>query len=218
MTASIRPAITLGTDDGDKTATDNLTQPFDRHAIIMKVESRERESRAESRIIGLRSPFSPSSTPHSASARRGLTLIELLVVIIILTTLVAAAIPIMAPTNDDRRLREATRGLNTFISAAQMRADPVAAAGGRRLKRLAQDTNRRRMHEHEDNAVCIELFYVEQPAAVPRLRSHLGGDGRSASGSDSRRPGARAIRVSRTTILRTTTCRSAGTPICFRPA
>ena len=54
--------------------------------------------------------------------RRGITLIELLVVIIILTTLVAAAIPILSPSNDDRRLREASRGVNAFITGAQMKA------------------------------------------------------------------------------------------------
>ncbi len=45
---------------------------------------------------------------------RGMTLIELLVVIVILTTVVAAAIPIMAPSNVDRQLREASRTANTF--------------------------------------------------------------------------------------------------------
>ena len=65
-----------------------------------------------------------------------MTLIELLVVIIILTTIVAAAIPIMSPANDDRRLREATRGLNTFITGAQARAIALSRPFGIALKRL----------------------------------------------------------------------------------
>ena len=65
-----------------------------------------------------------------------MTLIELLVVIVILTTLVAAAIPLMSPTNDDRRLREAARGLNTYITGAQARAIALNRPYGIALKRL----------------------------------------------------------------------------------
>jgi type II secretory pathway pseudopilin PulG len=87
-----------------------------------------------------------------------------LIVIIILTTLVSAAIPILAPTNDDRRLREASRGANSFISAAQMKAVQLQRPFGVALKRLSQDTNTGTDPIHEDNAVCVELYYVEQPA------------------------------------------------------
>jgi type II secretory pathway pseudopilin PulG len=89
-----------------------------------------------------------------------MTLIELLVVIIILTTIVAAAIPLMSPNNDDRRLREAARGLNTFITGAQARAIALNRPYGIALKRLSKDTKRQ-----EDNGVCLEVFYVEQPPA-----------------------------------------------------
>jgi prepilin-type N-terminal cleavage/methylation domain-containing protein len=96
---------------------------------------------------------------------RGLTLIELLIVIIILTTLVSAAIPIMAPTNDDRRLREASRGVNSFISAAQMKAVQLQRPFGVALKRLSSDTGRSDpTNLDNDNAVSVELYYVEQPA------------------------------------------------------
>src|SRR4051794_2704419 len=73
--------------------------------------------------------------------RAAMTLIELLVVIVILTTIVAAAIPLMSPNNDDRRLREAARGLNTYITGAQTRAIATNRPYGVALKRLAQDTN-----------------------------------------------------------------------------
>jgi hypothetical protein len=92
-----------------------------------------------------------------------------LVVIIILTTVVAAAIPILSPANDARRIREAGRGLNTFITGAQSRAVSLNRPFGIALKRLSQDTNtdpNKRTNAsadiHEDNGVCLEVFYVEQ--------------------------------------------------------
>jgi prepilin-type N-terminal cleavage/methylation domain-containing protein len=96
--------------------------------------------------------------------QRGLTLVELLAVIIILTTIVAAAIPILAPTSEDRRLREATRALNTFITGAQARAISLNRPYGIALKRLAQDTDNDNdpNDPHDDNGVCLEVFYVEQ--------------------------------------------------------
>jgi prepilin-type N-terminal cleavage/methylation domain-containing protein len=101
--------------------------------------------------------------------RSGLTLIELLVVIIILTTLVAAAIPILAPAGSDRETREATRGLNTFITGAQTRATALRRPFGIALKRLSQDTNTNANKNivpaqdiHDDNGVCLEVYYVEQ--------------------------------------------------------
>lgn len=107
-------------------------------------------------------PLPPSSLPPRPF--RGMTLIELLVVIVILTTVVAAAIPIVSPTNDGRRLREATRGLNTYIFGAQTRAIALNRPYGIAIKRLSQDTNPDLVNkpEHEDNAVAVEVFYVEQ--------------------------------------------------------
>jgi hypothetical protein len=78
-------------------------------------------------------------------------------VIIILTTIVAAAIPIMTPADEDRRLREASRILNTFITSAQSRAIATNRLYGIGLKRLSQDTGR-----PEDRGVCLQVYYVEQ--------------------------------------------------------
>src|SRR4051812_7771162 len=93
------------------------------------------------------------------TSRRGMTLIELLIVIVILTTIVGAAIPLISPSNDDRRLREAARTLNTYITGAQTRAIATKRPYGVAFKRLSQDTKRA-----EDNGVCLEAFYVEQQA------------------------------------------------------
>ena len=54
--------------------------------------------------------------------RSAMTLIELLVVIVILTTLVGGVIPVISPNNDTRKIREATRGLQTYIMMAQAEA------------------------------------------------------------------------------------------------
>jgi prepilin-type N-terminal cleavage/methylation domain-containing protein len=90
---------------------------------------------------------------------RGLTLIELLVAIVIITTLVAAVIPAMTPTTSERRIREAARGLNTFIATQQARALTGRRQLGIGLKKLSFDTKR-----EADRGVCLEVYAVEQPA------------------------------------------------------
>src|SRR4051794_34720672 len=110
-----------------------------------------------------------SLAPSPQSRRSAMTLVELLVVIIIMTVIVAAAIPLMSPSNDDRRLREAARGLNTYITGAQARAISLNRPVGVALKRLSQDTNTDSQKDikptkdvHPDNSICLEVFYVEQ--------------------------------------------------------
>lgn len=99
------------------------------------------------------------------SLRLGMTLIELLVVIVIITTLVAAAIPLMSPTNDDRRIREASRGLNTYITGAQARAVSSHRPFGIGLKRVSAQTGKSTPGDPlNDNGACVEVYYVEQPA------------------------------------------------------
>lgn len=119
--------------------------------------------RSEQFVKKLKSEYSVMTETFSLNVvrnhRRALTLVELLVVIIILTTLVSAAIPLLAPTNDDRRLREASRGVNAFITGAQMKAIQLQRPVGVALKRLSQDTG-----SNDDNALSVELYYVEQPA------------------------------------------------------
>ncbi|QEG34490.1 hypothetical protein Pr1d_17700 [Bythopirellula goksoeyrii] len=51
-----------------------------------------------------------------------MTLIELMVVVVILTTLVAGVLPLVSPNNDARKIREASRGLKTFLMMAQAEA------------------------------------------------------------------------------------------------
>ena len=115
-----------------------------------KVESLESRVEGQNRGFALRSYSDPRPStldPRPARLRRAMTLIELLAVIVIITTIVAAAIPLISPTNDDRRLREAARGLNTYIIGAQSRAIALRRPVGVALKRL-QDAM------PQDNARC----------------------------------------------------------------
>lgn len=113
--------------------------------------------RREVRIA--RVPHSGWVSGRGRNPHCGLTLIELLIVMTILVLLVGAAIPVMSPSNDGRRIREATRGLNAYLAGAQARAVKSGRPFGVTLKKLSQDTG-----DADDNGVCLELFYVEQPA------------------------------------------------------
>ena len=97
-------------------------------------------------------------TDRWVGSTAGITLIELLIVIVILTTLVAAAIPILSPSSNDRRIREASRAINTYITAAQTKAMELRRPVGVALKKLSADTG-----SANDNGVCLELYQVEQP-------------------------------------------------------
>ena len=84
--------------------------------------------------------------------RAALTLIELLVVIVILTTLVAGVIPILSPNNDARKIREASRGLQTYITAAQAEAARTGRAHGIALRESAPGSG-----------VALEVFHLGVP-------------------------------------------------------
>lgn len=93
--------------------------------------------------------------------RRGMTLIELLVVIGIIATLAAVTIPIMVPAVESRRMREAARGVSTFISAARARAVELNRPVGIHFQPL----------ENEAGA-SMTMFYVEQPAPFAGLEAN----------------------------------------------
>jgi prepilin-type N-terminal cleavage/methylation domain-containing protein len=117
------------------------------------------------RRVALRALSTAQRSTFNSRPRRGMTLIELLVVIIIITTLVAAVIPLLSPANDDRRLREATRGLNTYITGAQARAASSHRPFGIAIKRLSGQTGKNSSTDPlNDNGVSVEVQYVEQPA------------------------------------------------------
>lgn len=82
----------------------------------------------------------------------GMTLVELLVVITILTTLVAGVIPILSPNNDVRKLGEASRAVQSFISSAQSEAARVARPHGIGIRESAPGSG-----------AALELFHLETP-------------------------------------------------------
>ncbi len=89
----------------------------------------------------------------------GMTLIELLVVIVILTTLVATIVPVLSPNNDTRKIREATRGLHSYITLAQAKAARSGRPAGVFFKKLSLDTR-----NSLDRGVCVEVFQLAEPA------------------------------------------------------
>jgi prepilin-type N-terminal cleavage/methylation domain-containing protein len=60
--------------------------------------------------------------PAKRALRRGMTLVELLAVVAIMVILMSLAIQVMRPGLKDRKLREASRQINTFFALAKARA------------------------------------------------------------------------------------------------
>lgn len=83
--------------------------------------------------------------------RRAVTLLELLIVLSIIIMVTAAAIPIMAPAIQNRRLREASRLVSTFISGARARAIETGHPVGVMFER------------QDGQPYSMRLSYVEVP-------------------------------------------------------
>jgi prepilin-type N-terminal cleavage/methylation domain-containing protein len=87
-----------------------------------------------------------------APARRGMTLIELVMVVSLLVLLAAIAIPSVQMAVEGRRVREAARAVNVYLGSARNRAMTTGRPVGVVLKRF----------ENEGN-VCFTLDQVETP-------------------------------------------------------
>lgn len=104
--------------------------------------------------------------------RSGLTLVELLVVIIILTTLVAAALPIMAPNTETRRLREAARTLQTVVTTAQTKATELGRPYGIWLEKQSAAVQTQSAvagtsppdPDPRDMGAVLTVYFCEEPA------------------------------------------------------
>ena len=93
----------------------------------------------------------PIRNPKS-EIRNALTLIELMVVIVILMTLVGGVIPVLSPNNEARKIRDATRGLQTYVMQAQARA----ARTGRPTGIAFRET-------FAGSGVALDVFQIEIP-------------------------------------------------------
>lgn len=83
--------------------------------------------------------------------RRGVTLIELMVVLTIMLMVTAAAIPIMIPAMQNRRMREASRLVSSYISGARARAIETGRPVGVMFERF------------NGQPFSMNLSYVEVP-------------------------------------------------------
>jgi len=96
----------------------------------------------------------------SFQSRRGVTLVELLVVVFVLVAITAAALQVYTPSAEERRVREAARGVNTFFSVARARAISSGRPVGVQIRRLPDpapgDPNR-------FSLAGVNLVYVEMP-------------------------------------------------------
>ena len=84
--------------------------------------------------------------------RSGLTLVELLVVVGIVILITAVALPIIKPALKDRKIREASRQLNSFISLARAAAQEKGHEAGIYLERSAINPN-----------ACFDVYMAESP-------------------------------------------------------
>ena len=83
---------------------------------------------------------------------RGVTLLELLIVMTIMLMVTAAAIPVVMPALQNRRMREASRLTSSFISGARARAIETGRPFGVMLERF------------NGLPMAMQLSYVEVPA------------------------------------------------------
>jgi prepilin-type N-terminal cleavage/methylation domain-containing protein len=94
----------------------------------------------------------PSSlAPNRLPRRAGVTLLELLIVMTIMLMVTAAAIPVMMPAMQNRRMREASRLTSSFISGARARAIETGRPAGVMLERF------------NGLPMAMQLSYVEVP-------------------------------------------------------
>jgi prepilin-type N-terminal cleavage/methylation domain-containing protein len=91
------------------------------------------------------------------SARvRGMTLIELLVTIAILVTVLAGVIPLISPNNNSRKIREASRQLNSLFQQAQAQAARDGRPAGVAFREFTTTST--------NSGMALEAFVIANPA------------------------------------------------------
>src|SRR5688500_8118243 len=89
------------------------------------------------------------------SSRPGLTLIELLVTIVIMVTVLAGVLPLVSPNNNSRKIREASRQLNTFLAQAQAQAARDGRPVGVAFREFANGASR--------SGMALEAYTIAVP-------------------------------------------------------
>jgi type II secretory pathway pseudopilin PulG len=84
-----------------------------------------------------------------------MTLVELLVVIVVMVAVLAGVIPMISPNNDARRIREATRQLNSMIAQAQAQAARDGRAVGVAFREFGNTPPR--------SGMAYEAYFIAEP-------------------------------------------------------
>jgi prepilin-type N-terminal cleavage/methylation domain-containing protein len=90
-----------------------------------------------------------SAIPH------GLTLIELLVTIVIMVTVLAGVIPLISPNNNARKIREASRQLNSLLQQAQAQAARDGRPAGVAFREFTTAST--------NSGIALEAFVIANP-------------------------------------------------------
>ena len=101
---------------------------------------------------------------HQHRPVRGVTLVELLVVVTILMMLAAFAIPVVRPLTEGRRIREAARAIDVFITQAKTEAIVNQRPVGIVLERMRQGDE-----GDPDDATDGNLFYQDDACNILRM-------------------------------------------------
>ena len=105
-----------------------------------------------------------SSNQHSVP-RRGLTLIELLVTIVIMVTVLAGVLPLVSPNNNSRKLREASRQLNSLLAQAQAQAARDGRPVGVAFREFGTGNP-------NFSGMALEAYIVAEPAPFAGFSEH----------------------------------------------
>lgn len=93
---------------------------------------------------------------------RGFTLLELLIVIVITLSITAMAIPLLAPSRENRRVAESTRIVTSMLSQARARAIEIGRPVGVTLERYPPPPSGDQTTANGTS--CISLSFSEVPA------------------------------------------------------
>lgn len=94
----------------------------------------------------------------------GLTLIELLVTIVIMVTVLAGVLPLVSPNNNARKLREASRQLNSLLAQAQAQAARDGRPVGVAFREFGTSS--------PYSGVALEAYMIAEPPPFAGFSEH----------------------------------------------